>query len=319
MHQPIGEPPLRTLMVASTAGLCNRLRVLLSGMALAEATGREFTMFWPRTKDCAAGFAELFANPWPVYDVTDEEWANRRHTFSRERVRYNLLTTDVPQISLWTSHSLLMPQRFPAHKDLQHRMGELLALMQPIETIIARVEAFQTEAFRTRMIGVHLRRGDFRVFEPIIADNTATAMRAVDAYLAQAPDAGILLCTDDGALNQYSGKAVPTEGVRARFVQRYGERVVATTPRSLDRREPIAIHDALVDLWLLRQTDYFVGTVGSSFSGMAVLGRSVPVTMCQLQHPLRNLLPLRYWLRGERPLKWLVRYYWKLIRPRGVR
>ncbi|NCC35940.1 MAG: hypothetical protein EOM24_28575 [Chloroflexia bacterium] len=244
---------------------------------------------------------------------------NRRHTFSRERVRYNLLTADVPQISLWTSHSLLMPQRFPSHKALQRRMGELLALMQPIETIMARVEAFQTQAFRARMIGVHLRRGDFRIFEPLIADNTVAAMQAVDSYLGHCPDAGILLCSDDGALNQYAGTSLPTEGVHATFVQRYGDRVVYATPQSLDRREPNAIQDALVDLWLLRQTDYFVGTVGSTFSGMAVLGRSVPVTMCQLQHPLRYLIPLRSWLRGERPLKWLVRYYWKLIRPRGVR
>lgn len=309
------EHPTRTLTVVTNSGLCNRLRVLLSGLALAEATGRCFTMFWPRTKDCAAGFAELFANPWPVYDVTDEEWANRRPIFNRERVRYDLLTADAPTLSLWTSHSLLMPQQFPAHQLLRCRMGELLAIMQPTDAIMARGEAFQTEAFRTRMIGVHLRRGDFRVFEPIMADNTATAMRAVDAYLAQAPDAGILLCTDDGALNQYSGKTLPTEGVRTRFVQRYGERVVTTTPRSLDRREPIAIHDALVDLWLLRQTDYFVGTVGSSFSGMAFLGRSVPVTMCQLQHPLRHLQPVLYWLRGKRRLKWLARYYWRLIRP----
>jgi hypothetical protein len=144
-------------------------------------------------------------------------------------------------------------------------------------------------------------------------------MQSVDAYLAQCPDAGVLLCTDDGALNQHSGKALPTEGVRAKFMHRYGERLVYTTPRSLDRREPAAIQDAVVDLWLLRRTDYFVGTVGSSFSGVAVLGRSVPVSLCQLQHPLRHLLPLRYWLSGERRLKWLARYYWHLIRPRGVR
>jgi hypothetical protein len=307
------------LTVAASAGLCNRLRVLLSGLALAEATGRRFTMLWPRTKDCAASFSDLFANAWPVQTMTDDEWRYLRQTVRREQVRYDLLTADAADLYFWTSQSLLMPQRFPAHGALQRRMEDLLAVMQPADDIIARIEAFQADAFRPRMIGVHLRRGDLRVIEPVVTENAEAAMQAVDAYLAQCPDAGVLLCTDDGALNQYSGKLLPTEGVRAKFVHRYGERVVFTIPRSLDRREPVAIHDALVDLWLLRRTDYFVGTVGSTFSGMAVLGRSVPVSLCQSRHPLRHLIPLRYWLRGERPLKWLARYYWHLIRPRGAR
>lgn len=35
-----------TLTVFSTGGLGNRLRTLLSGTALAEASGRTFTMIW---------------------------------------------------------------------------------------------------------------------------------------------------------------------------------------------------------------------------------------------------------------------------------
>ena len=309
---------VRTLTVAASAGLCNRLRVLLSGMALAEVTGRRFTMLWPQTSDCAASFSELFVNPWPVQSVTHTDWMNLCQTASRERVRYDLLMADAPDLYFWTSHSLLVPQRFPVHKQLRRRMGELLALMQPTEDIMTRV-MFQSAEFHPHMIGVHLRRGDYRFSEPVMADNTEAAMQAIDAYLAQCPDSGVLLCTDDGAVDQYSGKRLPTEGVRAKFIRRYGERVVSTTPRSLDRREAAAIHDAVVDLWLLRRTDYFVGTVGSSFSGMAVLGRSIPVSLCQLEHPLRHLLPLRYWLRGERGLRWLAHYYWHLIRPRGAK
>ncbi|PDV97783.1 hypothetical protein A9Q02_22440 [Candidatus Chloroploca asiatica] len=198
------------------------------------------------------------------------------------------------------------------------RCAELLQEMQPTKELQARVEAFQDDSFRSRMIGVHLRRGDMHLLYPASAANTLAAMAAVDTYLAQEPEAGILLCTDDGAIHQRTGRPLPSEGVQAKFLARYGERVVFTIPRSLDRRDPAAIQDALVDLWLLRQTDYVVGTIGSSFSGMAVLGRSVPVTLCQSQHPLRHVLPLRSWLRGERPLKWLARYYWRLIRPRGL-
>lgn len=313
----MAESDVRTLTVACTAGLCNRLRVLLSGMVLAEASGRQFTMVWPHSVDCAATFTELFTGPWPVQSITAVEWANLRHAASRERVRNDPLTQDTHHLNFWTSQSLLMPKRFPAHRPLRGRMGELLTVMQPTDDILTRVDEFQTGSFRSQMIGVHLRRGDLRLFEPVHTDNLRAAMHSVDAYLAQCPDAGVLLCTDDGAPNQYSGTSLPTEGLRASFMQRYGKRVVFTTPRSLNRREPTAIQDALVDLWLLRKTHYFVGTVGSSFSDTAVMGRSVPVSWCQSQHSLRHLVPLRSWLRRERPLKWLAHYYWRIIRPRG--
>lgn len=309
----------RTLTVASTAGLCNRLRVLLSGLALAEATGRRFTMLWPRTNECAAAFAELFVTPWPVQEATRQEVARLPQIAHTKQNRPDLLTTDVADIQVRTYNWLLAPAEFPAHRQFMRRCAELLQEMQPAQGIQARVEAFQASSFRSHMIGVHLRRADMQLLYPVSAANTLSAMSAVDAYLAQYPEAGILLCTDDGAIHQCTRRPLPTEGVQAKFLAHYGERVVFTTPRSLDRQEPAAIQDALVDLWLLRQTDYVVGTAGSSFSEFAVFGRAVPKMMCQSHHPLRHLLPFRYWLRGERPLKWLAHYYWHLIRPRGAR
>lgn len=313
------EPPARTLTVACTAGLSNRLRVLLSGLALSGATGRRLEMLWPPTPACAATFGELFATTLPVQDVAESEWSHVQDTFERPTVTRDLLVAEEAILRLWTSGYLVYPARFPSHRSLWRQMGDLLAAMQPADDIMARITAFHTQAFRPKMIGVHLRRGDMRYLYPLAAANTLSAMQAVDTYLSQCPAAGILLCTDDGAPHQHTGQPLPVEGVRAQFLRRYGTRVVSTTPRSLDRREAMAIQDAVVDLWLLRKTDYFVGTAGSSFSDMVALGRAVPVSLCRLQHPLRHLLALRIWLRGERPLRWLARYYWHLIRPRGAR
>jgi hypothetical protein len=64
--------------------------------------------------------------------------------------------------------------------------------------------------------------------------------------------------------------------VRDIFRARYGDRLVDTAPHSLDRRTPAAIQGALVDLLLLRATDAFVGTTGSTFSEFATFGRAVP-------------------------------------------
>ena len=67
----------RTLTVVCRYGLCNRLRVLLSGMVLAEATGRSFRVYWPRTPHCHAAFGELFENAWGVIDGEPDAAARR--------------------------------------------------------------------------------------------------------------------------------------------------------------------------------------------------------------------------------------------------
>ena len=80
----MNEASVRTLTVACTSGLSNRLRVLLSGMALAEASGRRFTMYWPRTK-VRIQLHRAFSNAWSVTNVSGARWANLRENADRER------------------------------------------------------------------------------------------------------------------------------------------------------------------------------------------------------------------------------------------
>lgn len=319
MLQAMRETSPRTLTAAASYGLCNRLAVLLSGMAIAEATGRQFTMLWPRTNACSAQFSELFASDLTVIESPSAEVSRLRETNRFAPHKLDLLAVRNPNMVVWGCSWLLEPDRIPAHRQLMTRGAEILAGLQPIGEIQTQIDKFQSAHFRPRMIGVHLRRADLRFLAPSATANTACAMRIVDEYLTACPDAGILLCTDDGAIDQNSGAALSVEGVRHKFLRRYGDRIVYTTPRSLDRRDPVAIQDALVDLWLLRQTDYLVGTVGSSFSEMAAFGRTIPLRRCESEHTLRFLTPLGFWWRRERPLKAVLRLYWRFIRPRGVR
>jgi hypothetical protein len=48
--------PERTLIVTWPDGLGNRLRGLLSGMVMAEASHRRFSFLWARTDACMASF-----------------------------------------------------------------------------------------------------------------------------------------------------------------------------------------------------------------------------------------------------------------------
>jgi hypothetical protein len=279
------------LKVACLEGLANRIRVLLSGVALEEATGRRFTLLWPKAAGCAAAYEELFTNPWRVETVEYAAALVLRYVGGYRGAalpNFNLpgdiepfRTPDwlVPWepnwLGRWMRHGSPRPIT-PMERQVQARCAQLMDQLQPVPFVASQVQQFAAAHFRPQMIGVHLRQGDLAAQRPDVTGNWQGVFPLVDRWLAECPDAGIFLCTDDGAVHPSKGLATPTVGVRAAFLSRYGQRVVTTIPRSLDRRDPISIQDALVDLLLLRRTQYFAGTKSSSFSELAALGRTVP-------------------------------------------
>lgn len=273
-------PSPRTLTVACFSGLANRLRVLLSGTVLARATGREFRMIWPSNEACGATFDRLFDGDWRVQ-------ASASHAGPRLVAFHALGTSPPPDLLKATEADLAIlhvGSFFAAHVHPHHaahaaEADRLIDRLAPAPLLQQRVDRFAASHFRPSMIGVHLRRGDFVRRHPDVVANTAPAMACVDRLLERDAGAGILLSTDDGGPDQVTGRS-PREHVREQFSRRYGDRVVWTEPRSLDRRDAAGVEDAVVDLWLLRRTHAVVGTTGSSFSELAAMGRPVSVTWC---------------------------------------
>ena len=266
----------RTLTVWCPSGLANRLRVLVSGLAAAEASDRTFRMIWPRTPACGAGFGELLSNDWPVVDVDemDPAWRARWLRSISARNRPDPLLDPRPDLTIGSSW-WLVPLDDPTRAAERARCAELMAQLEPIPAIRERVSEFRARHCRPTMIGVHLRRGDFVRHRPDQVGNTAAAQTAVDRFLTEAPDAGILLCTDDVS-SDHTGRPFRREGVYDMFLARYGARLAPSPARHLDRHTVEGARDALADLLLLRTTQFVVGTEASTFSRLAIFGRPVP-------------------------------------------
>ena len=267
----MSSPSNRTLTVGAGAGLTARLRILISGLALAEMTQRQFRMLWPLTSHCAAPFDALFTNDWNVAMLAESQAAEvkRLPRFAATELP-TLLASNDPHLT----RRHMSWHNFPADSPLMARCRTLMNALQPLPQIVETVDRFREAHCRPEMIGVHLRRGDYVGLRPDKTHNTDKAIEATDAFLRQHPTAGILLCTDEETTSE-SGDV----GVRQRFAARYGDRLVQTAPSTYDRSDPAAIEDALVDLWLLRSTTAFVGSDYSGFSELAVFGRDVPYRM----------------------------------------
>jgi len=318
---------MRSLTAFCSEGLSNRLRVLTSGLALAEATGRTFRMFWPKSATCNALFQDLFENDWPVevgrwkdfvqlgevQSYLDEQIPDLFDS-SAEHLRVSAFTWLMPP-SDQSCPRMIGAEIEPANREdpveprriaLIDRTKDFVRQLQPAPHVQRAIDEFRAAKFRPRMIGVHLRRGDFVKLRPDLAGNTAEAMVEIDRILALEPDAGILLCSDDGVGDVYSQDAIPREGVHEKFRRRYGERVVWTEPsRRTARRMRDGVH-ALIDVWLLRSTDYFIGTPWSSYSQLARVGRDVPSVV--VAGYVDKLRPVVRFLHATRMTPLLLRY-----------
>jgi hypothetical protein len=310
----------RTLTVTSDAGLGNRLRVLLSGIALARATQREFAMRWEATDALGSEFALLFENAWNV--GTEVEFDSER-AYDLSHIAW----ADMPDFTAAAEDHLyirnygwlIQPTRREHHRTLEDTAKQLMAELKPMPHLWDRIRHFQQCCFRPTMIGVHLRRGDLMRWRPDATHNLDAAIKAIDRILVDKPDAGILVCTDDGAPNPYTRRAVPAEGVIEKMQARYGAKVV-TTNAEAKRDSARAVEDAVVDLYLLRAADYFIGTVGSSFSEVAAFGSSIPVvsTMGATPSYIRQIRWLERMGLGGWLTKTSYHEYGKLMPPQSL-
>lgn len=275
MHDSRAE---RTLTTYCDAGLCNRLRVLLSGMALAEASGRQFMMVWTMNNRCNCRFEDLFHNSFFVVE-DDQKRPKDLIIFGKYHGRahptFDILNDLRTHLAVISTGWLVNPGLFVHHKPLQDRCRQLWLDFKPDDVIMQKVIEFKQQHFREPTLGVHLRRGDYLRCCPERTHNMSEAMKAMVDFIRQFPQGRIFLSTDDSAIDP-STRKVHFQGIKQELKAQFGETIVFTTPRSMDRNTPEAIQDGLIDLLLLRETNYFIGTRGSSFSEFAVLGRQIP-------------------------------------------
>lgn len=271
------------VLVPLATGLGNRLWSISCLATLAECTGHRPAPVWMQTADFGGRFGDLF-EPLSTgvlpFTIADGGALPRRPATMRSPenlLREHLSALAGKDVNHWKL--LMAPVIDPGLAPFRSRCIELFSVFRPSPPLVARIERFRRDHFRPTMIGVHLRRGDFIRVHPRSAANEPEVIRHIDAFLAADPGAGILLVTDDGAIDPITREAA-RGGVRERFLTRYGDRLVIPPCHSVDRATAAAAEDAVVDLWLLRQVDRFVGTRWSTFSAMAFLGRGIPTMLC---------------------------------------
>lgn len=278
-----------TIKITCHSGLCNRLRVILSGHIACQALGKKMKFIWVNNRHCGASFSDLFENK--EFNITYHSFLYnffykhfyKEHYFGScknqcESASNILNIKEGCDVVRSYDYLFLSDNEFPNHSKLRKESELLFETLKPIDHIQKEVDLFVKNNFneQIKIMGIHIRRGDFLNMSPDNTKNFELFIKEMDNFLSRNNDGKFFVATDDGATSSLGG-TTEKQNILDKLIKRYGEeKILYYKPRSLNRRSKEAIQDALVSLLILRKTDEFVGNRYSSFSGAVMLNRNVP-------------------------------------------
>lgn len=262
------------LTIVPQCGLCNRLRVVLSAMAIAQRQHVDVHVLWQQTPECNAAFTDLFV---PIdsgrLHVTPCPWwarPSRRRNLHWPRL-LRLLMGYTRQYDGFVPRSLeQLPQETARHRriyvsscsQLAAYPPECLRRLQPREALQTRIDSI-CSTYAADTVGVHIRRTDN--VQSMQVSTVEAFVEAMQNEINRSPRVRFFLATDDAQVKQ-------------QLICRFPRRIITqSVPACRTTLEGMA--DAVVDLWCLARTRRLLGSYWSSFTDTAAEIGQIPITI----------------------------------------
>ena len=251
---------MRCVVVQPMGGLCNRMRTICGAASLACKIHGELKVIWTMDGSLNIGFSEIFESfPCKVYEVqlSSLKYKLLYHWY-KDICRYKILDDE------WVN-KYARGKHFDTWSNLIGHRGNLIISSSDIlfdgdyKMFIPNnrtLQTLNTVCCNSNTIGIHIRRTDNEM--SIKHSPTQLFLGKVREELHANPDAKFYLATDD-----------PVE--EERFLSEFGDCILVYKKHSFDRNDPIAIKDALIDLYNLSQCKKILASYYSSFSDVAAL------------------------------------------------
>lgn len=268
------------LVIEAQGGLCNRMRSIDSALALGRELGLPITLQWFRNSELNCPLRDLFVFPPDVLNVVDVSATGRlgrlRHLMTPYFYRLCRYTY-ISQMRIEEDHH----RESLVKKALAHRSvyvsthSRFYSARAPYcDFILAPHIAQRVKQYHPMLkdaVGVHIRRTDNK--ESIQAASVDDFINAMQEELDQNPALQFFVATDD-------------QGVLDLLVDRFKESIMFHRKRSYSRNNPLAIEDALIDLYALASCSRLIGSYWSSFSDTAAQLGSIKAKIIGPNRPL---------------------------------
>lgn len=248
------------IIIQPLGGLCNRMRAIVGAASLAQKMGKGLTVLWTQDSTLNARFDELFEPiPYKVVELKLNSWQYKALFHWYKDVRRCMLLDDQ-----WISKYARKKEYVGWSDKIE---GKNLFLQTNLDILLdgdysvfmakpSVVETMNSVRCDKNTIGLHIRRTDN--LKAIQYSPTSLFFEKVKEELDTNPQVRFYLATDD-----------PQE--ERAFVEKFGNCILIHRKHSLNRNNPVAIKDALVDLYNLSHCSKIFGSYWSSFSDTAAL------------------------------------------------
>ena len=252
-------------------GLCNRLRAMLSAMALARDCGVTLRVVWLRDKGLNARFSDLFEpiqEETVIIEDTGAWWrygvARRRNGYLPalyQRLAFDTIITesDLERIITSEASTATIRERIKGRVLIQTGLGfypcdesEMMKLFVP-SPAARRIIEERTQRITPHTVGLHIRRTDN--LESIAHSPLEAFVAAMQRDLERDPKATFYIATDDPSV---------ASDLTLRFPSSYFYNSTVT------RSTVAGMVTAVAELYTLMACPRFHGSYWSSFSDMVV-------------------------------------------------
>lgn len=251
--------------IIPTGGLCNRLRAIATGVAVAKNYHCPSVIYWNNSQGLKADYCELF-KPIPQNDVKlieNKQWLYNINGTKDYLLRWFLLKTQFeqtvfnfniykdgevysklknnysgslllischPMCTKYTIQGMFIPQ-----DDIQQRINEVVA------------------GFSEHTIGVHIRRTDNLI--SIQSSPLENFTKIMDAEIEKNANTKFYVASDDDEVKEHLKSMYPNS--------------IITLMDDTNRNSLEGMKFAVLDLFCLSKTNKIIGSVGSSYSQIA--------------------------------------------------
>lgn len=255
-----------TITLVPTAGLCNRINTILCGIASYERNLFPMKIYWKKTEDCKAEFAELF-RPLNFEGLKVEplqkfylQPGSKRNLFIPDllkKIYFDVCYTgnQIANKNLEDSCKgfnriyITAYNRF-CNVSVNHlNVGDLF---KPTDEIEQRINTI-TSKYTANTIGIHIRQ----------TDNTAAIKNNPIEKFINFMDKELSLCPETTFY-----VASDSQEVKDMLTKRYGSLIIPTS-WNLTRNSVDGMKDAVADLYCLGRTNKIIGCTNSTYSLMA--------------------------------------------------
>lgn len=251
---------MRYLFVQPLGGLCNRMRVITGAAELARIINKEVVVIWTADKTLNAKFSDLFDSlPYKVIDVRLGSVKQRViwHTLTK-LLGYSILDDKWikdkargKELNTWIDS--IKDKNIFINANLDILLNGDYGIFKPKSSLLLELNNVECN---DNVIGIHIRRTDN--VNAVKYSPTRLFLSKVQNDIVKDSELRFYLATDDPKEEEI-------------FVNEFGDKMLIYEKHSLDRNNPLAIKDALIDLYNLSRCRKIYGSYYSSFSDTAAL------------------------------------------------